>query len=120
RVARAQLHRGEVRVRLLGERNAPERGLGLRRAVLAQARVLPPYVQYALVQVDVLPRQPDQLAQPQPGEYRRLEQRRVVVASLRLPCQVLGRVDQRRDLVVVPDVILLTLAALRSVVVREE
>ena len=68
-------------------------------------------MQLAGVKVDVTPLQPEQLAEPQTGGERRLEQRCVVVARLRLLRETRGRSYQRVDLVVVPDVVGLALAA---------
>jgi hypothetical protein len=70
RVRRSQLQRGQVRLDLLRERDAPEGRLGLGRAVFAEARVLPPHVELTLMQINVLPLEAEQLAQPQAGESR--------------------------------------------------
>jgi hypothetical protein len=43
--------------------------------VFAQPRVLPPHVQHALVQVDVLPLQTEQFDESQAREQRRAEKR---------------------------------------------
>jgi hypothetical protein len=77
-------------------------------------------MQHALLEIDVLPLQAEQLAEPQPGEQRGAEERWVVVAGCRLPRELLCGLDQRGDLLVRPDMILPALAPMWPIVAGEQ
>jgi len=72
-------------------RNPPDTRLGLRSGVLPCTSPLPSNVKLTLGEVDVAPLEPEQFGLPQAGRERRAQQCGVVVSSLRLPSQLLGR-----------------------------
>jgi hypothetical protein len=77
-------------------------------------------VQHGLVLVEILPPEPENLAEPESDAGDELEQRRVVVLG-DLPGSELGRgLQQRRDVVVCPLVCLLGVGPLRALVDRQD
>jgi hypothetical protein len=72
-----------------------------------------------LVEVDVGPLQPEELAQAEAGEHGRLQDGRPVATGLGLAGPLLGRLEQRGDLLVAPLMGLLGRGLLRPVVTGE-
>jgi hypothetical protein len=70
-------------------------------------------MQETIVEVDVLPLQAEQFSEPEPGEECGAKQRCVVVAAGWLGREFLGRLKQRFDLAVAPDVVLAALVPTR-------
>src|SRR5215210_5632556 len=74
-----------------GDRKTADTGRRLRRAVLARPRPLAPDVEEGLVLVEVAPLEAEHLTQPYAQAGGQPNQRRVVVARLRLLRELRGR-----------------------------